>query len=69
MNRVSVLIKTNFTGLSLEDKINIKKLGRPLKMSWRFSRDIYKQNNWIVGVKFRICSTVSRMYYFSTLQQ
>lgn len=74
-NSVSVLLKTDFNRLPLEDKIKLKELGRPMpdlnltQISERkaqnrtftrhFSRDIYNRNKWICG-----CEILNLLYCF-----
>lgn len=75
MNSISNIIKCNFPSLSLEDKLKIKGLGRPLpdlkltqvserraqnrSFTRHFSRDIYNKNNWICG-----CEVTNMLYCF-----
>lgn len=76
MNSVQVILKTNFSALSIDDKCKIKELGRPLpvlnikqKQSVKgteyfrsFKTNIYDRNNWICG-----CNISDRLYCFPCL--
>lgn len=76
MNNVASLISTSFTSLRLEEKLEIKRLGRPtpslnicqeIKSKSRnfvrkFNPDIYNKNDWICG-----CSERNALFCFPCL--
>lgn len=76
MNSVSSLITRSFTSLSMEEKLEIKKIGRPTPsidicqevksksrtFSRKFNPDIYKKNDWICG-----CTERNSLFCFPCL--
>lgn len=78
MNSVTALLKTDFSSLPLEEKLGIKRLGRPTpnlnltqriekktqqrSYSYRFSPETYKQNSWLCG-----CDVLNSLFCFPCL--
>ena len=76
VNSVQILRKTNFSSLSLERKLEIKNVGRPIpniditrqtksnskEIVRKFRIDIYKRTEWICG-----CEITNRLFCFPCL--